>query len=140
MATSTTTSSVDFLPEVTIAGDYKKVSQLDIANYNLAFISVLNILMMEKGTNQLVPNLGEYETLLSLYYASTSDAEQILESIQGSVRTYTSFDISISSSIDTEDSSICHIILKISGVPATLKFDISKSSKYLKVMSPTLFV
>jgi hypothetical protein len=137
---STTIKTVDFIPTLTITGDLKKSSEYDIALYNTVISAVLTILSMEKGSNQLLPDMGAKDEIMKLFHCEEAAAQGIINNVTGNVRAYTGNDVAIDYSLDTKDPEICHIKISVVGLPGTTVIDVSQTGKFIKTAKPTLFI
>jgi len=135
-----TIKKVDFVPKLTVVGDVKKVSEYNIAEYSSIINSILTILMMEKGSNQLFPEMGCKEDLMDLYYTETINIQTTLDKIQTNIKTYTNQDVYVDSKIDPKNPDLVHITISVMGLPGKTILEYDKSTKYIRIQDPKTFL
>ena len=139
---SDTIKTVDFVPEYSITGDIRKVSEYDFASYNSKLFPIFTILTMSKGTNQLYPGMGLRETMMTLSYCEEDELEGKFSVIATHLKTYTGLDVVVA--LDEENSDIANqgiavIQIQVSGVPAPLVVTSNGKSNFLNVRHPSLY-
>jgi hypothetical protein len=142
MATSKTVKTVDFIPEYSILGDIKKVSEYDFAMQNAKVVPVMALLYMDKGSNVLYPDMGLRDVLKSLPYREIGEIFSVLESIGSHIYLYTGLSVRVY--IDEEDSATnidkgeYMIRIDIDGVAAPVRVQLDKSKTFF-VKHPSVF-
>lgn len=137
---SETIKTVDFIPTLTITGDLKKVSEYDIAVYNSVISSVITVLSMEKGSNQLMPDMGVKDEMMKLFNCEENAAQGIINTVMSNIKVYTGNEIAMEYSMDSKDVELCHIKISIVGLPGSTIIDVNQSGKFIKVAKPSLFI
>ena len=128
--------SVDFLPRRDIRGDLRKVSEYSIAVYNSLVNAVINMLTMEKGSNQLYPDMGCKEDLIAITYIPPDMAYDVLEGIKNTLTRYVGHEVYIDYKRDPRDSEKLLIDIVIPGLPRTT-VAIGPKSRYVKILTPS---
>jgi len=137
---ATKIKKVDFVPKLTVMGDIKKISEYNIAEYSSIINSVITVITMEKGSNQLFPDMGCKEQLMRLYYTEITDIQSTLDVIQANVKQFTNQEIYIDSEVDSKDTDLVHISITIMGLPGKTILEYNKSTKYIRVKDQNLFL
>lgn len=78
----------DYIPEYGMTGDFKKISEYEFLQYNSIILPVISILSMEKGTNQLIPDMGLRDELLKLPFSEITEISSVLSSISKQMTKY----------------------------------------------------
>ena len=137
--------TVDFLPVFTITGDIRKVSEEDAQIYNTKIFPVVSLLQIERGTNQLFPDMGCLELIQSIKYSDINEANIIVSEIVHHINIYTNFNVTGELKIPEGDTSVENKIvefqLNIPGLPAPLlvRYDNSEKGGIIKIKHPSLF-
>lgn len=140
MAT-TKTKTVDFAPEYGLDGDFKKISEYDFFRFNSRLQPVLTLIYMEKGTNQLIPDMGLYEMFMKIPFTERPNFQDLINEIKRQLSTYSTENCTVSLGSRT-DWTIGDIYLNIDieGVPAPLQVKVNKEAGgTIKVAHPSLF-
>jgi hypothetical protein len=137
-----TVRTVDFIPEYSILGDIKKISEYDFAAQNARVFPVMALLYMDKGSNALYPEMGLRNVIKSLPYREMGEIYPALESINSHIYLYTG--VSTRAYIDENDpltnldKGEIMIRIDIEGVPAPLSVKVDRSRTFF-VKHPSIF-
>ena len=71
----------DFVPVYNENSDFKKVSEYDLVKINSIIVPVMNIICMEKGSNQLFPNMGVKNILMSIPFKERDEIDAVLYAV-----------------------------------------------------------
>jgi len=139
------TKTVDFIPEYGISGDFKKVTEYNFMNYNARLIPILVICLMDKGCNQLIPDMGLKDTILGLPFSDKHEAENIIREMQNQFSQYALINVNVyinDEKSDWEKGDIT-LSLDVDGVPGTVSLGVSKQSSNLyqpfNIQHPSIF-
>lgn len=134
---------VDFAPEYSITGDFKKISEYDFLLLNSIILPVVAVCCMEKGSNQLYPEMGAKDYFMSLPYSERNEVSDILTDISAQISRYTNATCEVSVDESNTDWPTGNLVisLDISGVPNPIKMQVGKSStiKPFKTVGPDVF-
>lgn len=135
-----TIKTVDFLPEFSVTGDLKKVTEYDILEKQSKIIPIYNNIVMEKGSCQLFPNIGLREEILALSFMEESEVLPQLSYIESILKQTTSVSLSIvvddnNTNYTTGDLSF-QIIVEGLADPLMVT---TRRSGLLRVVHPSLF-
>jgi hypothetical protein len=133
MAATQKAKFVDIVPHLTINDDFRKVSEYNGAEYNSIVRAIACILTMEQGTNQLYPNMGCREALLSLINIPQVHAHGVLDSIKDNISTYVSHEVFLNYKVDPRDSEMLYINIIIPGLP-TATLQVGPKSRYVRIV------
>lgn len=139
-----TTKTVDFLPVYSITGDIRKVSENDFANYNTKIFPIVSILQIEKGSNQLYPDMGALELVQSIKYSEISEAQRIVQDIVAHINYYTGLNVTgeliIPESNESVENKTVEMRLNIPGIPAPIDVQYDKKDNgIIKIRHPSMF-
>jgi hypothetical protein len=139
-----TIKTVDFLPQKDILGDVKKISEFDVAHQNAKIIPVITLLCMEQGSNQIFPEMGVRESLVSIPYKELKDVYGVLEGIAGHLERYSGSTVRVYIDEDDPrtnlDKGELSISIEVEGVSTPIKVDLTRSNKRsFKVRHPSIF-
>ncbi len=128
MAEAEKTRTVDFIPEFGLDNDFKKITEYDFLQQNSIIVPLLTLINMDKGTNQLLPNMGLRDLLVSIPFSETSEVNSIISQINKQLQTYIHHTCScdITSVKNTTDEAL--ITFNISGLPSPLQIVVDKNS------------
>jgi hypothetical protein len=145
MAEMNTIKTVDFIPQKTILGDIKKISEFDIASQNSKITPVLTLICMEEGANQMFPYMGVRKALVSIPYREIKEVYGVLENISSHIARYTGFTTRIY--IDEEDPKTnfdrgeLAICIEVEGLPRPITVELSRDSRRtFKIRRPSVFI
>lgn len=130
MATKTTTKIIDFVPEFGLNGDFKKVSEYDFMAYNAKVLPILILCFMEKGTNQLNPEMGVKDYFMQLPFTEKEQVDNLLYNINQDISNFT--DSTVRIYINEEKTNWITgdvtVNIDIEGVPGEVSLSINKDS------------
>lgn len=131
----------DFIPEYGMTGDFKKISEYEFLQYNSIILPVVSILSMEKGTNQLLPDMGLRDELLKLPFSEISEINVVLANVTKQLSKYFSTPITceLGSDSNLKEGDIT-IEFHVSGIPQPLKVMVNKDSnldKNFRIVKPS---
>lgn len=145
MANKTTTKIIDFVPEFGLNGDFKKVSEYDFIAYNSKVLPILILCFMEKGTNQLNPEMGVKDYFMQLPFTEKSDVNSLLTKIKDSITDFTNSTVNLYVNENKTNWSTGDVTinLDIEGVPGEVSIGVNKDSVNSKqpftVKQPSVF-
>lgn len=117
-----TIKTVDFVPEYNENYDFKKVSEYDILKQNSVMLSIFNLICMEKGSNQLFPEMGVKDLFMSIPYEEKESVYGILSRISSEMSKYLTTSVKVV--IDTKHTNFIEgdvgINIEAEGVPVAL--------------------
>ena len=85
----------DFIPVYNENSDFKKVSEYDLVKVNSIIVPVMNIICMEKGSNQLFPNMGVKNILMSIPFKERDEIDEVLYAVSSGITEYISSSVSV---------------------------------------------
>jgi len=145
MASTSTLKVVDFTPEYALSGDFKKVSEYDFLLFNTKIAPVMAIIFMDKGSNQLVPDMGARDMLLEIPFTEQNEVYSIVQNVQDHVIEYTGISTRIYVDEANTDwsSGDVYICVEISGIPNPISVEVQRSGtdvSTFKVVNPSVFM
>jgi len=131
----------DYIPEYGMTGDFKKISEYEFLQYNSIILPVISILSMEKGTNQLIPDMGLRDELLKLPFSEITEISSVLSAISKQMTKYFSTPITceLGSDSDLKNGEVT-IEVHVGGIPQPLKVMVNKDSnldKNFRIVKPS---
>ena len=122
MENSNKIRTVDFVPEYNENFDFKKVSEYDIIKQNSVMLTVFNLICMEKGTNQLFPDMGVKDLFMMIPYEEEESVYGILRQISSEMSTYAGSSVQVS--VDTKKTNfvegVVSVKIEVENVPVAL--------------------
>ena len=145
MASTSALKVVDFTPEYALSGDFKKVSEYDFLLFNTKIAPVMAIIFMDKGSNQLVPDMGARDMLLEIPFTEQNEVYSIVQNVQDHVIEYTGIStrIYVDESNTDWSSGDVYICVEISGIPNPISVEVQRSGtdvSTFKVVNPSVFM
>jgi hypothetical protein len=129
MATNTKTKVVDIIPEFGLNGDYKKITEYDFVALNAKIFPVITLCLMERGSNQLMPDMGLRNTLCAIPFSERDEVEAIIAGeISTQIKTYINVDVKVyidESKTNWLEGDV-YLAMDIAGVPGTLSIGVNK--------------
>src|SRR5574344_252954 len=124
-----TTKTVDFAPEYGLDGDFKKITEYDFFRFNSRLQPVLTLIYMEKGTNQLIPDMGLYDLFMKIPFCERPNFQALLNEITNQLGQYTTENCSVTLGPRTDwDYGEIYLNIEITGVPAPLQVKVNKEA------------
>ena len=112
----------DFICVYNENSDFKKVSEYDLVKVNSIIVPVMNIICMEKGSNQLFPNMGVKNILMSIPFKERDEIDEVLYAVSSGITEYISSSVSVT--LDQEKTNFVTgevaINVEMEGVPISL--------------------
>lgn len=145
MATKTTTKIIDFVPEFGLNGDFKKVSEYDFMAYNAKVLPILILCFMEKGTNQLNPEMGVKDYFMQLPFTEKEQVDNLLYNINQDISNFTDSTVRIYINEEKTDWATGDVTVNIDieGVPGEVTLSVNKDSVNSKqpfiIKQPSVF-
>lgn len=130
----------DFIPVYNENSDFKKVSEYDLVKVNSIIVPVMNIICMEKGSNQLFPNMGVKNILMSIPFKERDEIDEVLYAVSSGITEYISSSVSVT--LDQEKTNFVTgevaINIEMEGVPISLSIQTNKYG-FFKVHKRSLY-
>ncbi|MBR1818226.1 MAG: hypothetical protein IJ772_05180 [Bacilli bacterium] len=126
---------VDFIPKISATGDFKKITDHDLANYNNKVSTLLNFLVMIRGKNSIFPNLGGYNTLCEIPYSESPNA--VVAELSSLIGQQLDFPVEFEYEL-TNDGNLLSISMTVDNLPKQIKMDVRSSKRAIKLINPRL--
>ena len=103
------------------------------------------MLFMDKGSNQLVPDMGARDMLLEIPFTEQNEVYNIVQKVQDHVTDYTGISTRIYVDESKTDwvSGDVYICVEISGIPNPISVEVQRSGtdvSTFKVVNPSVFM
>jgi len=128
---------IDIVPSTTLDGDFLRLNNYNIGDYNSDVQSVMNIIMMEQNTHPDYPEMGARHLILDIYKKEYKDVYLIISKIEDMIKRYTGLNVTIEFESNQADSEIIDMYITVNGIKQIIKADI-KNNKYARFISPEL--
>lgn len=129
---SKTIKTVDFVPEYNENYDFKKVSEYDVLKQNSIMLSIFNLVCMEKGSNQLFPEMGVKDLFMSIPYEEKEKVTGILGTIGSEINRYINSSVSVV--LDTDKTNFIDgdvaVNIEVEGVPVALSIHTDRNGLF----------
>jgi len=126
---------IDIVPSTTLDGDFLKLDNYNIGNYNSEVQSVMNIIMMEENTHPDYPEMGARNLILDIYKKEYKDVYSIISKIENMIKQYTGLNATIEFELNKANPEIIDMYITINGIKQIIKADI-KNNKYARFIPP----
>ena len=127
------TKTVDFVPEYNENFDFKKISEYDFLAQNAALIPVFNIIAMERGSNQLFPDMGVKDLFSSkCNFSNLTECRSTVFKISSAINRYvtTATVVSIDEKRTNWKEGDIAIKVEVEGVPEAIGLRINQSGLF----------
>ena len=126
------TKTVDFVPEYNENFDFKKISEHDFLAQNAALIPVFNIIAMERGSNQLFPDMGVKDLFMSIPFQEEDECRSTVFKISSAINRYvtTATVVSIDEKRTNWKEGDIAIKVEVEGVPEAIELRINQSGLF----------
>lgn len=126
---------VDFIPKLSATGDFKKITDYTFANYNNKVSTLLNFLVMIRGTNSIFPELGGYNTLCEIPYSENT--QSVVQDLMNKIGEQLDFPVEVEYEL-SEDGNLANISMTVDNLPKQLKLDVKRTKNLVKLINPRL--
>ena len=133
--------TVDILPEYGLDGDFKQISEYDILKRNLKINNVINLINMETGSCQILPQMGARNLFMELTYSTQEEVLDTLKSIKKQIETYAkvSADVVVNESETDWDAGTLVVSIIIDNLESPITVNVNRRSGFMNVVSPNVF-
>lgn len=138
------TKTVDFIPEYGIDGDYKKTVEYGFLEYNSLITPVVNLMLMDEGSNSLIPDMGLRNTIVQFPFSDQAEADALISKMNNEFSKWCNIPVTatIDESSSNWDSGDITIKVDVNGIPAPIKLIVDKDSsnaKTFKIVPPSVY-
>ena len=145
MSNKKTTKIRDYVPEFGLNGDFKKVSEYDFIAYNSKILPVLILCFMEKGTDQLNPEMGSKDLFMQLPFTEKDNVNSLITKINDSICKFTNNSVRVYVNDEKTNwlTGEITVNIDITGVPGEISLGVNKNSVNSKqpfnIKQPSVF-
>lgn len=125
---------VDIIPKITMTGQYLKLTDRNLYNFNNKINTLLNFIEYTEGNSAMFPRMGGYEKINSIAY--NDNIELIMENLTSSCDEYLDFHVSFSYKQDPIDEDKIIVSSELTGLPGSIDFDMNRKEKWVKLVNP----
>lgn len=129
---------VDFLPQLDLKGDLTKYSDNGIAKLNSKVMSLITLLMMERGTHPEYPDMGARNFLVELLQSERKGATVAIHSIESQAKRFLDLEITLEAEENARDSEILDLSFTINNLPGRINMSVQHTfDGNMRILNPS---